>query len=86
MHYKPIKITIYAPGLAKVIINVVVWLPDLIVTDKRSLFTLMFGSLLYHLFGIKWRLFTVFYPQTDSQTSRQNRIIEAYFWAFVNFE
>ena len=45
IHYKPVKITINAPGLAKVIIDVVVChhgLPDSIVTDKSSLFTSKF--------------------------------------------
>ena len=42
VYYKPIKITINAPGLAEIIIDVVVRhhnLPDLIVTDRGSLFT-----------------------------------------------
>ena len=42
MHYKLIKIIINTPGLAKMIINIVIYhyaLPDLIVTNKNSLFT-----------------------------------------------
>ena len=31
-------------------------------------------------------LFITFYPQTDGQTDRQNSIMEAYLWIFVNFE
>ena len=41
VHYKPVKITINALGLAKVIIDVVVGhhnLPDSIITDRESLF------------------------------------------------
>ena len=41
VHYKPVKITIDAPGFALVIIDVVVrhhGLPDLIVTDRGLLF------------------------------------------------
>ena len=41
VHYKPVKITIDAPGLAEVIIDVVVYynsLPDYIITDWGSLF------------------------------------------------
>ena len=42
VHYKPVKITIDAPGLTEIIIDVVVChhcLSDLIVTDRGSLFT-----------------------------------------------
>ena len=45
VHYEPVKVTIDAPGLAKVIINVVVrhhGLPDLIVTNRGSFFTSKF--------------------------------------------
>ena len=65
VYYKPVKITLDEPGLAEVIIDVVVHhhrLPDSIVTDQGSLFTLKFWSLLCYFLGIKWRLFTAFYP------------------------
>ena len=89
VHYKQVKVTIDAPGLAEVIINVVVrhhGLPDLIVTNRRSLFTLKFWSLLCYFLGIKRRLLTAFYPQTDGQTERQNSTMEAYLQVFVNFK
>lgn len=41
-HYKPIKITINAPALAVVILDMVVWyysLPDLIISDRNLFFT-----------------------------------------------
>ena len=69
VHYEPVKITIDAPGLAEVIIDVVVChhgLPDSIVTDRGSLFTLKFWSSLCYFLGIKRRLSTAFHPQTDS--------------------
>ena len=71
VHYEPAKITINAPGLAEVIIDVVIrhhGLLDSIVTDRGSLFTSKFWSLLYYFFGIKRRLFTMFHLQTDGQT------------------
>ena len=82
VHYELVKVIIDAPGLAKVIINVVVRhydLPDSIITDQRSFFTSKFWSSLCYFLDIKQRLSTAFYPQTDSQTKRQNSIIKAYF-------
>ena len=89
VHYELIKITIDVPGLAKVILNIVVWhhgLPDSIVSDRGLLFTSKFWSLLNYFFGIKWRLFTAFHLQINGQTKRQNSTIEAYLWVFVNFK
>ena len=68
VHYKPVKVTIDAPGLAEVIIDVVMrhhGLSDLIVTDQGSLFTSKFWLLLCYFLGIKRRLSTAFHPQTD---------------------
>ncbi len=45
VHYVPVKVTIDAPGLAKVIIDVVVrhhGVPESIVTDRGLLFTSKF--------------------------------------------
>ena len=89
VNYKPVKITIDAPGLAEVIRDVVVWhhgLPDSIVSNRGSLFTFKFWSSLCYFLGVKRRLSTAFYPQTHSQTERQNSTMEAYLRAFVNFE
>ena len=89
VHYKPVKITINALRLAKVILDMVVihhGLLDSIVSDKGSLFTSKFWSLLYYFFGIKWKLLTAFHPQTDGQIKRENSTIEAYLRAFLNFK
>ena len=89
VHYEPVKATINTLGLAEVIINVVVWhqgLPNSIVTNRGSLFTSKFWSLLCYFFGVKRRLSTAFYPQTDGQMERQNNTMEAYLQAFVNFK
>ena len=89
VHYKLVKVTINAPGLAEVIIDVVMkhhGLPDSIVTNRGSLFTSKFWSSLCYFLGIKQRLSNAFHPQMDGQTERQNSTIEAYFQAFVNFE
>ena len=89
MHYEPVKVTIDTPGLAEVIIDIVVrhhGLPDSIVTDKSSLFISKFWSSLCYFFKVKRRLSTTFHPQTDGQTKRQNKTMEAYLRVFVNFE
>ena len=89
IHYKPVKITIGASGFAKVIIDVVVRhhsLSDSIITNWGSFLTLKFWSSLCYFVGIKRKLSTAFYLQTNSQTEKQNNIIEAYLLAFINFE
>ncbi len=89
LHYKPVKVTIDAPGLAEVIIDVVVrhyGILESIVTDQGSLFTSKFRSSLCYFLGIKRKLSTAFHPQTDSQTKRQNSTMEAYLRAFINWE
>ena len=64
VYYKLVKISINALGLAKVIINVVVWhysLPDSIVTNNDLLFTLKFWLLHCYFFNIRYKSFTAFY-------------------------
>ena len=68
VHYELVKVIIDTPSLAKVIIDVVIRyhnLPDLIVINQGSFFTSKFWSLLCYFLGIKRKLFTTFYPQTD---------------------
>ena len=89
VYYELVKVTINVPGLAEVIIDVVVrhhGLPDSIVTDRGSFFISKFWSSLCYFFKVKKRLSTAFHPQTDSQTERQNSTMEAYLQSFVNFE
>ena len=89
VYYEPVKITIDAPGLGELIINVVIChhgLPNSIVTDRGSLFTSKFWSSLYYFLGIKRQLFTAFHTQTEGQTKRQNSTMEAYLRVFINFE
>ena len=65
MYYKLVKITINTPGLAEVIIKVLVQhlnFPNSIMTNKGSIFTLKFWLLLCYFFGIKKQLSIIFYP------------------------
>ena len=89
VYYELVKVTINAPRLVEVIIDVVVWyhgLLDSIISDRGAIFTSKFWSSLCYFFGIKRRLSNAFHPQTNRQTEQQNSMMEAYLWAFVNFE
>ena len=89
VYYELIKITINAPSLAKVIIDVVVWhysLLDLVMTNKSFLFILKFWLFLCYFFGIKCWLSTTFCLQINGQTKKQNNSIEVYLKIFVYFE
>ena len=71
VHYELVIVTIDAPGLAEVIIDMVVrhhGLPDSIMTDKSSLFTSKLWSSLCYFLEVKRRLSTAFHPQTNGQT------------------
>ncbi len=87
IYYKPVKVTINILGLEKVIINAVVChhgVSKSIVMDWDLLFISIFWSLLYYFLGIKQKLSTTLYPQTNGHKKRQNSKIKVYFWAFVN--
>ncbi len=89
VHYEPVKVTIDLSALAEVIIEAVVrhhGLPNSIVSDQGLVFISKFWFSLCYFLGIKRKLSIAFYPQTDGQKERQNNIMEAYLWAFVNFE
>ena len=89
VHYEPVKVTINAPGLAEVIIDMVVrhhGLPNSIISDRGAIFTFKFWFSLCYFLDIKRRLSTAFHSQTDGQIERQNSTMEAYLCAFVNWE
>ena len=89
IHYKSVKITINASRFAEVIIDMVMrhhGLLDSIMINKGTLFILNLWLSLCYFLDIKHWLPTAIYPQTDSQTKRQNSTIEAYLKAFVNFK
>lgn len=89
VYYKPVKVTIDASSLIKIIFDMVVCyygLSNSIITNWGSIFILKFWSSLFYFLEIKQRLSTTFHLQINSQIKRQNSIIEVYFQAFVNFE
>ena len=68
VNYELVKVTIDAPRLAVVIINVVVQyhgLLDSIIFDCGAIFMSKFWSSLCYFLSIKRWLSTAFYPQTD---------------------
>ena len=82
VYYEPVKVTIDAPGLAEVIIDVVVQyygLPDSIISDRGAIFTSKFWFSLCYFLDIKRQLSTTFHPQIDGQTERQNSTMKEYF-------
>ena len=89
VHYKPIKITINAPGLVKVIIDVLLrhhGLLDSNVINKSTFFILKFCSSLCYFLSIKRWLSIIFYLQINGQIKKQNSTMKAYLRDFVNFE
>ena len=64
VYYEPVKVTIDAPGLAEVIINMVVRYYSLsysIMIERTSLFTSKFWLLLGYFLGINQRFSTAFH-------------------------
>ena len=89
VYYKPIQVTIEIPGLAKVIINVIMryyGVSSSIITNQSLLFILKFWFLLCYFLKIKKKLFIAFYSPINGQTKRQNSIMKAYFRVFVNWK
>ena len=73
LYYKLIKITINAMVLINIIINVVVrycGFLDLIIINKKLLFTTKFWLLQCYFLDIKQKLSTAFQLQTNGQTKR----------------
>ena len=51
-------------------------MPAGVVSDRGTVFTNAFWSTLCYYAKIKRRMSTAFHPQTDSQTEKQNQILE----------
>ena len=86
--YELVKVTMNAPSLVEVIIDMVMrhhGLPDSIFGDRRLLFISKFWSSLCYFLGIKRKLSIAFHTQTDDQTEKQNSTIKAYFRTYLNF-
>ena len=89
VRYTPAQMDWTAKRLAKAFIEDI-WrekgLPDSIVSDRGSLFTSKFWSAICFHLKIKQRLSSVFHPQTDGQTERQNQTLEQYLRGYANYQ
>jgi hypothetical protein len=61
-------------------------IPTDIVLERDSRFTSKFWKTFLMAIGVKPRMSTAFYPETDGQTERVNQTIKAFLRAFVNLE
>ena len=78
-HYVPCRKDIQAEGLADIFLREVVRLhgvPRSIVSDRGPILTSKFWSTLCYYLGVRRKLSTAYYPQTDGQTERQNQTME----------
>jgi hypothetical protein len=76
VHLTPTKQTYRAKDMAEVIFEVVYklhGLPEIIVSDRDSLFTSIFWQKLHTLIKTELRLSSAYHPQTDGATERANR-------------
>jgi len=87
VHFIPTMEKTLAEGLARLFRDNV-WklhrLPESIISDRGPQFTAGLMRELNEMLGIKSKLSTAFYPQTDEQTERVNQELEQYLRMFIN--
>jgi transposase InsO family protein len=57
-----------------------------VISDRDKLFTSKFWAALAVYIGMKRKLTTAFYPQTNGGNERINQVVEAYLRCYVNYE
>jgi len=60
--------------------------PMEIISDMDAKFSGEFWESLCKLLGIKWKMWTAYHPQMDSQTERTNQVLEGCLRNFVNYD
>jgi transposase InsO family protein len=88
-HLVPYTKTTTAPEFAQMFIDYVIRLHgilDSIVSDRGSIFTSQFWTVLSKTLDLKKRLSTAFHPQTDGQVERMNQVIEQYLRIYCNYQ
>ena len=87
-HYAPTSKALNSVEFAKLLMKTVFKLhgvPEVIISDRGTLFTSDFWCTLTAILSTDHRLFTAFHPQTDGQTERQNATLEQYLRIYVNY-
>jgi hypothetical protein len=85
---EPIRMTFNAPAIAKIFYRRIFTrfgIPKKIVSDRDPRFTGAFWRRLLELTNTKLALSTAYHPQTDGQTERTNRTLEAILRANINY-
>ena len=86
VHFVATTEEILAEGLVRLLWDNV-WklygLPESIVSDRGPQFVAELTKELNRMLGIRTKLSTVFYPQTDGQTERMNQELEQYLRFFI---
>jgi len=87
MYFVPTTEKTMAEGLVRLFRDNV-WrlhgLPESIISDRGPQFATGLMQELNELLGIKTKLSTAFYPQTDGQTERMNQELEQYLQMFID--
>jgi hypothetical protein len=89
VHLAPFPAVPSAEGAAVAFVHAVVkhhGLPDDVVSDRGTQFTSLFWSVLCNGLGMKAKLSTAYYPQTDGQTERANQTLEVYLRCYATQE
>ena len=87
-HFIPCKESITAIELAYLVLDRLIrhyGILESFITDRDKLFTSNFQKSLIGQIGIKHKLLTVFYLETDGQTKRTNQLLEVYLRHYVNY-
>ena len=86
VHLVPVNTTVKASELSMMYIRQIVHLhglPDFIVSDHDTKFTLKFWRETHRTLGTKLMMSMAFHPQTDGATERANRSIGQILWTLI---
>jgi len=89
VHYAPTRMTIDAPGLARLFLVHIVrvhGMPASLITDRDPRFTANYWEAFWSLLGTTLKFSTAYHPQTDGQTENANKTLEQVLRAYVDFD
>jgi hypothetical protein len=88
-YFEPYKESSTAEDLAYTFTKTIVarhGTPEIIKSDRGTVFTSQFWQSLMDLTGTHQKLSTAYHPQTDGQTERTNQTLEQYLRCYVNYQ